>query len=144
MKKTIIATNVDLMFRAFSDRNRLRILHVLQDSEMCVGDIVDVLGAPQPRVSRHLAYLRRAGLAQSRKVGLYQFYSLTTPSNEFHANLLGCLATCFSAVPELQADRRRAAKVRENGGCCPPQARGKGDTPYRCGTNSAASGCCSE
>jgi ArsR family transcriptional regulator len=50
------------MFRAFSDRNRLRILHLLQDGEMCVGDIVNVLQVPQPRVSRHLAYLRRAGL----------------------------------------------------------------------------------
>ncbi|MBN1492026.1 MAG: transcriptional regulator, partial [Phycisphaerae bacterium] len=54
------AGNIDLMFRAFSDRTRLRILHILQDGELCVGDIVEILRAPQPRVSRHLAYLRKA------------------------------------------------------------------------------------
>ena len=54
--------SIDLMFRAFSDRTRLRILHALQDGELCVGDIVAILEAPQPRISRHLAYLRKANL----------------------------------------------------------------------------------
>jgi len=67
---------VDLMFRAFSDPVRLRILHLLQSGEFCVGDIVKVLRLPQPRVSRHLAYLRRAGLVKVRQNGLWKFYSL--------------------------------------------------------------------
>ena len=107
------------MFRAFSDRNRLRILHLLQDGETCVGDIVTVLQVPQPRVSRHLAYLRRAGLVVARKVGLWSFYSLAPAQNAFHRNLLACLGTCFRDVPELKADAARAEKVRKSGGCCP-------------------------
>ena len=50
------------MFRAFSDRTRLRLLHLLRGGEGCVCDLVRVLGVPQPKVSRHLAYLRKAGL----------------------------------------------------------------------------------
>ena len=60
--KTKLASRVDVMFRAFSDRTRLRILHMLRGGELCVCDIVAVLGVPQPKASRHLAYLRKAGL----------------------------------------------------------------------------------
>jgi ArsR family transcriptional regulator len=119
MKKAISTERMDLMFRAFSDRNRLRILHVLQGGEMCVGDIVSVLQAPQPRVSRHLAYLRRAGLVVARKIGLWNFYSLSPARTPFHQNLANCLATCFREVPEIKADGARAERVRASGGCCP-------------------------
>ena len=110
---------VDLMFRAFSDRTRLRILHVLLDGELCVGDIVESLRAPQPRVSRHLAYLRKANLVLVRKSGLWSYYSLAPAKTLFHRKLLECLGKCFTEVPELQADEARAAKVRKSGGCCP-------------------------
>jgi ArsR family transcriptional regulator, arsenate/arsenite/antimonite-responsive transcriptional repressor len=110
---------VDLMFRAFSDRTRLRILHVLQDGELCVGDLVAILQAPQPRISRHLAYLRKANLVLVRKSGLWSHYCLAPAKTPFHRKLLECLAKCFVEVPELQADRVRAAKVKESGGCCP-------------------------
>lgn len=119
MKSNAAINRVDLMFRAFSDRNRLRILHLLRDGEMCVGDIVEVLQVPQPRVSRHLAYLRRAGLVVSRKEGPWSFYSLAPSQNPFHQNLLDCLGRCFSDVPEIKADAARAEKVRKAGGCCP-------------------------
>lgn len=112
------AADVDLKFRAFSDRTRLRILHVLLQGEMCVGDLVTVLELPQPRVSRHLSYLRRAGLVTHRKCGLWKYYSLSTATSEFHANLLKCLSKCFAEVPELQADDHRAAALKEKGGCC--------------------------
>ena len=111
--------SIDAMFRAFSDRTRLRILHVLLDGELCVGDIVQNLRAPQPRVSRHLAYLRKAGLVDVRKCGLWKHYSLFPAKNSFHQKLLECLQKCFSDVPELQADNARAAKLRKSGGCCP-------------------------
>jgi ArsR family transcriptional regulator len=110
---------VDLMFRAFSDRTRLRILHVLRDGELCVGDIVESLRAPQPRISRHLAYLRKANLVVARKTGLWSHYSLATAKTPFHRQLLDCLDKCFGEVPELQADGARAAKIRKSGGCCP-------------------------
>ena len=110
---------VDLMFRAFSDRTRLRILHVLRGGELCVGDIVESLRAPQPRISRHLAYLRKANLVLVRKSGLWCHYSLAPAKTPFHRKLLECLGKCFTEVPELQADESRATKIRKNGGCCP-------------------------
>ena len=106
---------VDLMFRAFSDRTRLRILHVLRGGELCVGDIVESLRAPQPRISRHLAYLRKAKLVVVRKSGLWSHYSLAPAKTPFHRKLLECLAKCFGEVPELQADecpRRQDQKIR--------------------------------
>ncbi len=60
--KTKSPPATDLLFRAFADRTRLRILHMLANGELCVCDIVGVLEVPQPKTSRHLAYLRRAGL----------------------------------------------------------------------------------
>ncbi len=110
---------VNLMFRAFSDPTRLRILHLIQEREMCVGDIVSVLRAPQPTVSRHLSYLRRAGLVTARKDGLWVFYSLAQPDAAFHERLLGCLGSCFRDVPEITKDATRAEKIRRSGGCCP-------------------------
>jgi ArsR family transcriptional regulator len=110
---------VDLMFRAFSDRTRLRILHLLKHREHCVGDLVSILRVPQPTASRHLAYLRRAGLVVVRKAGQWSYYSLATADGPFHRNLLHCIGSCFADVPELRADAERAAKVKTAGGCCP-------------------------
>ena len=116
---TEVFGSTDLMFRAFSDRTRLRILHVLKDGELCVGDIVEILQAPQPRISRHLAYLRKANLVMVHKSGLWSHYCLAPAKTPFHRKLLECLAKCFGEVPELQADSARAAKIRKSGGCCP-------------------------
>jgi ArsR family transcriptional regulator, arsenate/arsenite/antimonite-responsive transcriptional repressor len=119
MQQTLECNGIDLMFRAFSDRTRLRILLVLRGGELCVGDIVEILQAPQPRISRHLAYLRKAKLVMVRKSGLWSHYSLAPAKTPFHRKLLECLAKCFSEVPELQADSSRAAKLKISGGCCP-------------------------
>jgi ArsR family transcriptional regulator len=107
---------VDRMFRAFSDRTRLRVLHLLKDNgEVCVGDLVAVLRAPQATVSRHLAYLRRAGLVRVRKSGLWKHYSLAPATTAFHKRLLACLGGCFDEVRELAADRRRHRRLKR---CC--------------------------
>lgn len=110
--------DVDLMFRAFSDRTRLRILNMLRGGELCVCDIVRVLAVPQPKASRHLAYLRRAGLVTARKEGLWQHYSLTPARTEFHRRLLDCLACCLRDVPELARDAERLGRERCAPGCC--------------------------
>jgi ArsR family transcriptional regulator len=119
MKQTGVLNQIDLMFRAFSDPTRLRILHILQHHETCVGDLVQILDALQPKVSRHLAYLRKAGLVEARKDGLWCHYSLAAAKNPFHQNILNCLKSCFCEVPEIKADRRRAEKIQKAGGCCP-------------------------
>ena len=110
---------INLMFRAFSDRTRLRILHLLRDRELCVGDLVQILRVPQPTASRHLTYLRRAGLVTTRRQGKWIFYSLATARDRFHRDLLACLASCLDDVPELARDAQRAARLRQAGGCCP-------------------------
>ncbi len=109
---------VDAMFRAFSDRTRLRVLSLLKDNEeICVGDLVAVLRAPQTTVSRHLAYLRRSGLVRVRKSGLWKHYSLVPVTSAFHGRLLECLGGCFDEVRELQADRKRYERLKKR--CCP-------------------------
>ena len=101
-----------MKFRAFSDSTRLRILHLVRSGELCVGDIVKILRFAQPRVSRHLAYLRRAGLVRVRQDGQWKFYSLARPTGPFHQKLLESLTCCFGEVPAIQADELRAAQVR--------------------------------
>ena len=96
---------VNLIFRAFSDRTRLRILCLLTGGEMCVGDLVKVLQVPQPTASRHLSYLRRAGLVETRKNGLWVHYRLASAKSAFHRNLLKCLGNCFHDVPEIPTMR---------------------------------------
>ena len=103
---------VDLMFRAFAERTRLRILYLLLDGEMCVADLVAVLRVEQPSVSRHLAYLRKARLVAVRKDGLWKYYTLAAAPTPFRQKLLECLACCFQEMPELQKDQARARKVR--------------------------------
>ena len=111
---------IDLTFRAFADPIRLRILNLIQDGELCVCDLVDVLKVPQPTVSRHLAYLRRACLVRVRQDRSWNFYELTPARTAFHAKMLECLAACYGSVPEMTHDRARAHALRQRGGCCPP------------------------
>jgi ArsR family transcriptional regulator len=118
MKLKSRQTPVDRMFRAFSDRTRLRILHLLRDGELCVCDLVATIGAPQPKVSRHLAYLRRAGLVRARKEGLWSYYTLAPARDPFHQKLLDCLACCFGSVPELAKDAAALRAARSSGKCC--------------------------
>jgi ArsR family transcriptional regulator, arsenate/arsenite/antimonite-responsive transcriptional repressor len=106
---------VNLMFRAFSDRTRLRILQLLLKGEMCVCDIVRITRVPQPKASRHLAYLLRAGLLEKRKQGLWAYYRLTSAASPFHRSLIKCLQECFRDVPELAVDAKRASRT-----CCQP------------------------
>lgn len=109
----------DAKFRAFSDQTRLRILHLLQGGQLCVNDLVEIIGVPQPTASRHLAYLRRAELVVARKEGQWIHYALAPARNPFQKKLLECLSKCFDEVPAIQKDATRAAKLRKAGGCCP-------------------------
>ncbi len=109
------------MFRAFSDPIRLRILHLVAGSELCVCELVEILALPQPTVSRHLSYLRKAGLVGARDDGSWKYYRLTAARTTFHRRLLKCLGTCFDDVPELRADSQRAKRLKAAGRCCPPE-----------------------
>lgn len=115
MKTSIPLNRVDRLFRAFSDRTRLRILNLLLGGELCVCEIVEVLKMPQPKVSRHLAYLRKAGLVEARKDGYWSYYRLAAPRSDFHQKLLDCVSCCLQEVPELAKDSRAVGLRR---GCC--------------------------
>ena len=115
--------HVDLLFRAFADRTRLRILNLLCGrDEICVCDLMRVLELPQARISRHLAYLRKAGLVLARKEQQWMHYRLSPRSGAFHSRLLDCLACCFGEVPMLKRDRDRLERSCgvAKGACCEP------------------------
>jgi len=129
MKAIKSTDQTDLVFRAFSDPTRLRILHLLRGGELCVCDLVTALDAPQPKVSRHLAYLRRADLVRVRKEGLWSHYSLAPPGTPFHARLLECLGACFGEVPEMRRDAARLKRTR----CCDGGGNETGNREGTCG-----------
>lgn len=98
------------VFRAFADPTRLRILNLLHaEKEICVCDLCEVLGEIQPKVSRHLATLRAAGLVEVRSDGKWKFYTLTQGASPLHRSLLRCVGSCLGDVPELERDSRRLA-----------------------------------
>ena len=107
-------SHVDRMFRAFSDPIRLRILHLVAEDELCVCDLVEILKLPQPTVSRHLSYLRRAGLVGAREERSWNFYRLTPPKTRFHRKLLDCLGSCVTDVPALRVDSHDLPTIMGN------------------------------
>jgi ArsR family transcriptional regulator len=133
MRESTVVTGADSMFRAFGDHTRLRILRLLQDGPLCVGDLVDIVRAPQPTVSRHLAYLRRSGFVETRQHGLWMFYELAPAQSALHSKLLECLAVCARLLPEIEVDAGHARRVRRSGGCCPEGRRLMEQFQYRRG-----------
>ena len=117
MKTKTKKNEVELLFRAMADRTRLRILNLLRGGEVCVCDLVSVLNLPQPKVSRHLAYLRKAGLVTARKDGHWAYYRLAAPSTPLHENMLSCLGCCAAQLPQLDRDAKHL-KNCSNSACC--------------------------
>ena len=100
------------LFKAFSDETRLRILNLLAQRECCVCEFQELLRVPQPKISRHLAYLRKSGLVETRKCGKWVTYSLAKPRTSVHEALLHCAKNCFCDVDFLQRDRERLRKMK--------------------------------
>lgn len=103
-------------FQAVGDPTRLRIVNLLSAGELCVCYFVEILGDPQPKISRHLAYLRRAGVVDARRDGKWIHYRLARPADETRARLLD--ATLNAARDDRQMQRDRAALDRA---CCSPR-----------------------
>ncbi len=98
--------------KAFADPVRLRLLNLLagNEDEVCVCHLFEALELPQPTVSRHLAYLRQAGLVQTRKDGLWVYYRLARTRGGLERILLGCLGTCLGDHELLRQDLERLAE----------------------------------
>ena len=106
--------NLVTLLQALADRTRLRLLNLIASGEVCVCWFVELLDEPQPKISRHLAYLRRVGLVNARRDGKWIHYSLATPADESVARVLE--VTLASIAGDRQMQRDRAALVR----CCDP------------------------
>src|SRR2546430_6592664 len=78
------------LYNALADRTRLRLLNLLAGGELCVCYFVELLDEAQPKISRHLAYLRRAGIVAARRDGKWIHYRLVTPSDSAQARVLEC------------------------------------------------------
>jgi ArsR family transcriptional regulator len=108
--------SLDLLFRALADPTRLRLLNLIADREICVCYFVEILRISQPKVSRHLAYLRRAGIARSRREGKWMHYRLVEPKDDAAASILHETLKHLKKKPEMQRDISRLSSV-----CCTPQ-----------------------
>ena len=102
--------DLDALFKGFADPTRLRVLNALAAGELCVCDLVELLGLAQPAVSRHLAYLRRMRLVEATRDWKFAHYRLAEPSNAVHRNLIACVRGCFTGVPALDAERAAATQ----------------------------------
>lgn len=126
MNKQLV--EMETLFKALADGTRLRILGLLLAGEVCVCDIQDSLKSPQSKVSRHLAYLRRAGLVDTRRAGLWIHYRLGTLSDPVLAAVVDAVR---HALTHTDAVRRDGVRLQKRTGCCVP---GPGEL--------APSGCC--
>lgn len=107
--------NIEFLFKALADRTRLRLISLIGDSEVCVCFLVVILKISQPKISRHLAYMRRAGIVTARREGKWMHYRLTEPSDEHAARIFREVRAALSEHPELQRDRQKLLQV-----CCAP------------------------
>lgn len=108
--------DMELFFAALADRTRLRLINLMGTDELCVCFFVEVLGTNQPKISRHLAYLRNAGLAQPRREGKWMHYKVVEPSDSHAARVFSEVRAWLAEDPEMRRDRARLVKV-----CCAPQ-----------------------
>lgn len=105
-----------LLFAALADRTRLRLLNLMDGKEVCVCYFVEILGQSQPKISRHLAYLRRAGIVVARRDGKWMHYKIVAPKHPGAARILSETLSALSHDNAMQADLSRLTKA-----CCAPQ-----------------------
>jgi ArsR family transcriptional regulator len=109
------AFNIELFFQALGDNTRLRLLNLMGEQEICVCYFVEILGQGQPKISRHLAYLRRAGIVEARRDGKWMHYRIVMPPNIGAVQVLRQTLAWLKEDRAMQADRARLSKA-----CCSP------------------------
>ncbi|HEX8177588.1 MAG TPA: metalloregulator ArsR/SmtB family transcription factor [Pyrinomonadaceae bacterium] len=110
------AFDIELLFRALADRTRLRLLNLMGTDEICVCFLTEGLKINQPKISRHLAYLRRAGVVAARREGKWMHYRVAEPPDEHAARIFREVREWLAQDAEMQRDRARLIKL-----CCAPQ-----------------------
>lgn len=106
---------MELFFQALGDKTRLRLLNLMGDQEICVCYFVEILDQGQPKISRHLAYLRRAGIVEARRDGKWMHYRILMPPNIGASQILRQTLSWLKEEKTMQADRTRLSKA-----CCSP------------------------
>lgn len=108
--------SIEELFKALADRTRLRLINLMGDDEVCVCFFVEVLKLNQPKISRHLAYLRRAGVVAARREGKWMHYRIVDPPDPRAANIFREVRASMANDAGMKRDRERLAKI-----CCAPQ-----------------------
>lgn len=123
------------LFAALADPTRLRLLNLVNGREVCVCYFVEILKQGQPKISRHLAYLRNAGIVSARREGKWMHYSIERPNDARAVAILNATLMSLKSDREMQADLARLGKA-----CCEPQrfvALQGAPVPARLGTELA-------
>jgi ArsR family transcriptional regulator, arsenate/arsenite/antimonite-responsive transcriptional repressor len=107
---------MESLFKALADRTRLRLLNLMGDDEICVCFLVEVLKTNQPKISRHLAYLRRAGVVSSRRDGKWIHYRIVEPPDRHAARIFREVRTWLANDQAMQRERTRLTRI-----CCAPR-----------------------
>ncbi len=101
--------DLELFFAALADRTRLRLLNLMRDGEVCVCFFAETLGTNNPKISRHLAYLKRASLVSGRRDGKWMHYSLQLPEDRQASGILDATLKMFDSDEEMLNDRKLLA-----------------------------------
>ena len=115
-------SELETLFKALADTTRLRILGLLLTGEVCVCDIHESLKIPQPKASRHLAYLRKAGLVDTRRDGLWSHYRLADAADTLVQTVTGAVRHALTHVDVVHKD---AERLQKRNGCCLPVSAGR-------------------
>lgn len=108
--------NLANLFAALADSTRLRLLNLMAGREVCVCYFVEILGQGQPKISRHLAYLRKAGIVTARREGKWMHYSISPPADAAQASILASVLASLRNDRKMQADLAKLDRA-----CCAPQ-----------------------
>ena len=100
-----------LFFRALADRTRLRLLNLIGNREVCVCFFVEILGTNQPKISRHLAYLRRAGIVEARREGKWMHYRISDPVDATVKSFLKGVSTWLDEDEAMKKERLRLDNI---------------------------------
>ncbi|HKP70766.1 MAG TPA: metalloregulator ArsR/SmtB family transcription factor [Pyrinomonadaceae bacterium] len=109
--------DLELFFAALADKTRLRLLNLMREGEVCVCFFAGTLDTNNPKVSRHLSYLKRAGLVDGRRDGKWMHYRIRRPENPLAAEVFDATMKLLAADDEMNADIRQYADF-----CCSPNA----------------------
>lgn len=105
-------SEIESVFLALADRTRLRLLNLLRGEEVCVTFLIDVLNESQPKISRHLACLRAAGIIESRREGKWIYYKLCETPNDFTFQILKNTFLWLDSQEELQSEYKKLSETR--------------------------------